>query len=93
MSAVPRHGENRCTSVTKGFVLRRRAKGWPIPPKALIRFGRHTGAGGVGGVPTSSAENDSLDHCEFIGERVRRINNDNATFDRFLYLGRESDCN
>lgn len=25
------------------------------------------------GVPTSSAENDSLDHCESIGGRVRRI--------------------
>jgi hypothetical protein len=26
------------TSVTRGFVLRRRAKGWPIPPKDVLAY-------------------------------------------------------
>lgn len=31
--------EEPITSVTRGFVLRRRAKGWPIPPKHHSQIG------------------------------------------------------
>ena len=73
--------EGSITSVTWGCVLRRRAKGWPIPP--YLQSDR----GYVGGreVLTSSSEDDSLDHCE--PEEGRKDEKEkNATIDRVLYF-------
>jgi hypothetical protein len=45
------------TSVTKGLIFRRRDNGWPIPP--AMQSGNVEGKKDT---PTSSTEDDSLDH-------------------------------
>jgi hypothetical protein len=57
---MPRH-VGLVTSVTKGFALRRRAKGWPIPPNGCVIL--RWVIIGEGVVLTSSTENDSFNHC------------------------------